>query len=135
MSGSQVWTRLLPYGRSGTSCSPELELTQNLLCLYCPGLRPIVSMGRPSTVRFGGRRAAGATAGKRAREPPSSVLSFKAINQVMQNVLQVHMHQTGVTCFGATRSSVLPTHTNMQLFCGLSEGTQVGVCQLLSHVQ
>ena len=46
-------------------------------------------MGRPSTVRFGGRRAAGATAGKRGHEPPSSVLSFKAINQVLQNVLQV----------------------------------------------
>ena len=28
-------------------------------------------------------------AGKRARQPPSSVLSFKAVNQVLQNVLQV----------------------------------------------
>ena len=45
-------------------------------------------MGRPSIVRFGGRRFRSAAAGKRARATPS-VLSFRAVNQVLQDVLQV----------------------------------------------
>ncbi len=49
-------------------------------------------MGRPSTVRFGGRRGVGDAASKRARTAPS-VLSFRAVNQVLQNVLQVRLRR------------------------------------------
>ena len=48
-------------------------------------------MGRPSIVRFGKRRTRSAAISKRMRAAPS-VLSFKAVNQVLQNVLQVRCH-------------------------------------------
>ena len=74
----------------GRQQSQLLVHSAQLFCELSTGLRPIVSMGRPSTVRFGRRRVCGAAAGKRARAAPS-VLSFRAVNQVLQNVLQVNL--------------------------------------------
>jgi len=63
------------------------------------------------------------------------MLSFKAINRVLQNVLQVHKPEAGVTSLGQLDHLHLPTHPDTQLFCGFFAGTWVGACQLLCHVQ
>ena len=98
--------------------------------MHDAGLRPIVSMGRPSTVRFGGRRGAGAGQSKRTRLPPSSVLSFKAINQVLQNVLQVRIPHEAIHFAIGTFAIIAdrPPYCRMLVMREMSVGTVSCFC-------